>query len=62
MPPGLEIDHEASLNNTIASYAENILISTGRSDWKSRIEDDDDAVLVRELKKLIGRGGKYADF
>lgn len=60
-PPDLDIDHEAPLNGTTAAYAEQVLISTGRSDWKSRIEDDDDGVLVKQLKKFLGRGGKYSD-
>lgn len=50
-----------NLNGSMASYAEQVLISTGRSDWKSRIEEEEDAVLVRQLKKLLLRGGKYVD-
>lgn len=45
----------------MAAYAEQVLISTGRNDWKSRIEEEEDAVLVRQLKKLLLRGGKYVD-
>ena len=32
-----------------------------RSDWKSKIEDEDDATLVRQLKKHLTRGGNYVD-
>jgi len=60
-PPGLEIDREANLNGTMAAYAEQVLISTGRRDWKSNIEEDDGSVLVKQLRKFIGRGGKYTD-
>ncbi|KAF2156267.1 hypothetical protein K461DRAFT_318855 [Myriangium duriaei CBS 260.36] len=61
MPEKLEIDREAPLNGTTAAYAEQILISTGRSDWKSRIDEDDDAVFARQLKKYLGRDGKFSD-
>ena len=61
MPPGLDIDRELPLNGTMAAYAENILVSTGRSDWHSKIEDDGGAVLVRQLRKYLLRGGKYSD-
>ena len=49
------------MNGTMAAYAEQVLISTGRSDWKSRIEDDEAGVMVRQLKSLLGQGGKYSD-
>jgi hypothetical protein len=45
----------------MASYAQQVLISTGKDDWKSKIEDEEDAVLVRQLKKFLTRGGKYVD-
>lgn len=61
MPPGLDIEREKPLNGSMAAYAEQVLISTGRPDWSSRIEDEPDAVLVRQLKKFLGRGGKYSD-
>lgn len=60
-PPDLEIEREQSLNGSMAAYAEQVLISTGRNDWKSRIEEEEDAVLVRQLKKFLLRGGKYAN-
>lgn len=63
MPTGLDIEREQSLNGSMAAYAEQILISTGRSDWKSRIEEDEGVHgdIVRGLKGLLGPKGKYSD-
>jgi len=61
MPQGLGIDREQNLNGTMAAYAEQVLISTGKDDWSSNIEDDDDAVLQRELKGMLGRDGKFSN-
>lgn len=61
IPEPLDIDTDSPLNNTTAAYAEQILVSTGHSGWKSRIEEDEDAVFVRQLKKYLGRGGKFSD-
>ena len=65
MPEGLPIDHQRPLNATMAPYTQQILISTGKSDWTSRIEDDGEGEnwggLIRGMKSLFGRGGKYAD-
>ena len=61
MPGGLEIEREQNINGSIAAYAEQCIISTGRSDWKSRIEEEDEGVLVKQLKSLLTRGGKYSD-
>lgn len=60
-PPGLDIEREQSLNGSMAAYAEQVLISTGQSDWKSKIEDEEDGVLLRQMKRLLGRGGKYSN-
>lgn len=57
----MEIDRESPINGTTPAYAEQILISTGHSNWKSRIEDDSEAVFLRQLKKHLGRNGKYSD-
>lgn len=43
------------------SYAEQVLVSTGKNDWTSRIEDDEGSGLVRQIKKFLGRDGKYYD-
>lgn len=61
MPSNLEIDRELPLNGTTPAYAEQVLISTGRADWKSKIEEEDDSVFLKQLKKYLGRGGKYSD-
>lgn len=65
MPEGLEIDYAQPLNGTMAAYTQQLLICTGQSDWTSRIEDDGQGTgwgaLSRGCKKLLGRGGKYAD-
>lgn len=61
MPANLEIDRELPLNGTMAAYAEQVLISTGRNDWKSKIEEEEDSVFLRQLRKYLGRGGKYSD-
>ncbi|KAJ9298872.1 hypothetical protein DTO271G3_3114 [Paecilomyces variotii] len=49
----------------MAAYAQQLIIATGRPDWTSRIEEDGQGEawgeLARGLKKLLGRGGKYAD-
>lgn len=64
-PEGLPIEREHPLNATMAAYSQQVLISTGQSDWTSRIEQDGVnkswGSLVRGLKGLLGRGGKYAD-
>ncbi|KAF2836901.1 sucrose cleavage family protein [Patellaria atrata CBS 101060] len=63
MPTGLDIDREQDLNGTMAAYGEHVLISTGKDDWKSRIEDEEigPGELAREMKKLLGRGGPHSD-
>ncbi|KAM5454928.1 pre-60S factor rei1 [Microsporum canis] len=65
MPTGLEIDYDQDLNGTMAPYAQQVLISTGQRDWRSRIEDDglDQGwgILGSRLKKLVFRTGKFAD-
>lgn len=62
MPDGLPIDHKGKLNGLISSYAEQVLICTGKDDWPSRIEDDNSGDnLAADLKELFGRGGVYSD-
>ncbi|KAF9892163.1 hypothetical protein FE257_002569 [Aspergillus nanangensis] len=65
MPEGLPIDYDQPLNGTMAAYAQQILVCTGQNDWTSRIENDGEnqnwGDLVRGLKRLMGRGGRYAD-
>jgi len=62
MPSGLEIDHERPLNGTMASYAEQVLICTGKDDWVSRIEEENSGDnLAADIKELVGRGGMFSD-
>jgi hypothetical protein len=62
MPEGLEIDYKKPLNGTMASFAEQVVICTGTSDWKSNIvEDNSGDNLAADLKELLGRGGVYSD-
>jgi hypothetical protein len=62
MPEGLEIDHKKNLNGTMAAYAEQVLICTGKDDWLSRIEEENSGDnLAADIKELIGRGGVYSD-
>ncbi|KAM3423836.1 hypothetical protein BST61_g1235 [Cercospora zeina] len=60
-PPGLNIERETDLNGSMAAYAEQILLCTSKEDWKSKTEDEEDAVLLRQLRKFLVRGGKYVD-
>lgn len=60
-PQGLEIDHEKPLAGTMPSYAEHVVVSTGKSNWPSKIEDDETTPVVRELKQRLGRDGKFSN-
>ncbi len=46
-------------------YAQHVVIRTGKNDWSSKIEDEPDMVggvnFARELKQLVGRGGRFHD-
>lgn len=62
MPEGFEIEHSKPLNGTMAAYAEQVLICTGKDDWISKIEEEDSGDnLAADIKELVGRGGTYAD-
>ncbi|KAK4191364.1 Sucrase/ferredoxin-like-domain-containing protein [Podospora australis] len=62
LPEGVEIDHKTELNGVMSSYAQHVLICTGKDDWPSKIEEDNGGDnLAADLKELIGRGGKYND-
>lgn len=62
MPEGLPIDTTSPLNGVMASYAEQLLICTGKDDWPSRIEEENSGDnLAADLKELLGRGGLYSD-
>jgi hypothetical protein len=60
-PAGLDIEREQNINGSMPTYAEQVLISTGKDDWTSRIEDDEGGALVRQIKSFLGKDGKYSD-
>jgi hypothetical protein len=46
----------------MASYAEQVLICTGKDDWLSKIEEENSGDnLAADIKELMGRGGIYSD-
>ncbi len=45
----------------MAPYAKHVVISTGKSDWKSKIEDEEGPNLARKLKALLGPKGRFHD-
>lgn len=65
MPSGLDIDHDRPLIGTIPRYSQHVVVRTGRSDWGSKIENEDSSVegagmnFAKSLKGLVGRGGKF---
>lgn len=61
MPTGLDIERAKPLDGTMAAYHEHVMISTGRTDWTSRIEDDPNLPFVKHLKDALGPKGKYAN-
>lgn len=62
LPEGLPIDHKSQLNGSMAPYAEQVIVCTGKDDWTSRIEDENSGDnLANDVKELLGRGGVFAD-
>lgn len=62
LPENLPIDHATKLNGTMAPYAEQVLICTGKDDWPSKIQDENNGEnLATEFQRLLTRGGEYAD-
>lgn len=62
LPKGFEVDHSKPLSGTMASYAEQVLICTGKEDWESNIADENAGDnLAADIKELVGRGGVYSD-
>ena len=57
-PEGLEIDRTSSLAGVMFQYDIHVVVSTGKSSWKSRIENETWPNLARSLKSQIGPGGK----
>ena len=60
-PLGLDIDYQKPLGGTVPSYAQHVVVSTGRSNWPSKIEDDTELPLVTALKTKLGRDGKFSN-
>ena len=68
-PEGLNIKKDGPM--TIPPYSAHVIIKTARTDWSSKIEDDpprgswlwksDPINPAKELKDLLGPGGKYHD-
>ena len=61
-----KIDHEKTLNGTMSAHSQHLIISTGRNDWHSRIEDEGEngtswGSVVGDLKRLLGRRGEFHD-
>lgn len=63
MPSSLDIDHEKPLSGTMPPYTQHVVIRTGKNDWSSKIEDEDTRGVnfARELKRMVGRGGRLND-
>nr|CAG8626164.1 14578_t:CDS:2 [Entrophospora candida] len=59
-PSYLKIDYDSSLEGTVKPYFKHVLISTGKTDWIIRIEDDS-ASLASQLHKIIKSGGDGND-
>lgn len=61
-PADLDIDRATPLNGTMANYYRHILISTGKSDWASKIDTDPTAEgepggLAAQLKEVSSQKG-----
>jgi hypothetical protein len=65
MPEGLDIDRKQQLNGSMSPYTQHLIVSTGRSDWTSRIEDEKDTAawgkFTADVKASFGRGGEFHD-
>ncbi|KAF1917895.1 Sucrase/ferredoxin-like-domain-containing protein [Ampelomyces quisqualis] len=62
-PPDLDIDRKTPLLNTMAAYAEQVILCTGKEDWHSNIEQEEGATgtFVKGLKGVIGKGSEAFD-
>ena len=65
MPAGLDIERSNNLNGTMVPYSQHVLICTGQSDWKSKIEDEKDTApwgdFTHVLKSAVGPKGRFHD-
>ena len=52
-PENLDIDHEQPLAGKIPLYDQHVVLCTGKTDWASRIEDDEGGNLVKGLKHFV---------
>ncbi|KAF2710687.1 hypothetical protein K504DRAFT_480820 [Pleomassaria siparia CBS 279.74] len=62
-PDNLDIDRTTPLLNTMAPYAQHVVICSGQPDWTSRIEDEQSSAgdFMRGLRGVVGREGKRFD-
>ena len=59
-PEGLDIDHDRSLANTTPFHQRHLLVSTGKNDWSSKIENEPGyGAIARLLKEDLGPKGPY---
>jgi hypothetical protein len=62
LPSNLAIDHTTKLNGTMAPYAEQVLLCTGKDDWASKIvEENSGDNVAAQFDRLLGRNGLYAN-
>ncbi|KIW18181.1 hypothetical protein PV08_02469 [Exophiala spinifera] len=65
MPDGLDIDRKAHLSGTMSAHRQHLVVSSGRSDWTSRIENERDTAawgkFTADVKSMLGRGGEFFD-
>jgi hypothetical protein len=61
--PPLDIDRKTPLLNTMAHYAQHVVVCSEKADWSSRIDDEEgkSGDFIRGMKGVIGRGGKRFD-
>lgn len=55
IPADLDIDRQTLLLGTIAAYDTHVLVSTGKSDWNSKIELE--MGLAAGIKGVLGKAG-----
>ena len=60
MPSDLDIDYKRPLTNTVANHNQHLIISTGKSDWSSKIETEKGFGRMAEaMRSLIGPQGEF---
>lgn len=53
-PPELEIDRTSPLLHTAPAYAHHVVVNTGKADWASRIQDEEEGGMGNVVKGLRG--------